>query len=266
MVIKKNDSSQNFAIIYVKTLFVFVLLSLFPFYLNCAEFSKLLVIKKIPHDVKAFTQGLAFYNDQLYESTGLYHFSTLRLIDIENGQIQKIRHLPPHLFAEGIAIFDNRLIQLTWKEKNAIIYDRESFQPINQLTYTGEGWGLCRDEQTLWMSNGSPILTQRNAENFEILKELTVTINHYPVHLINDLECVDQWIYANILRKDFIAKIDKKTGEVVALFDASQLLSFDEKKELTIESVLNGIAYRPSTQTFFLTGKNWPWMFEVQFK
>jgi glutaminyl-peptide cyclotransferase len=244
--------------------FVFLICLILP----CqAELKQLipLVIRKIPHDSKAFTQGLAIDQNQLYESTGLYGESSLRLIDLHDGHVNQIYRLPSQFFAEGLAVFDHQLIQLTWREKQAFIYQRYPFQLHHSLAYQGEGWGLCRDQQSLWMSDGTSTLVQRNAKNFAILKKLNVFLNGQLLPALNDLECVDQSIYANVWGKEWIVKIDKQTGEVESLIDASQLLTSFEKMFLSQQSVLNGIAFCPATQTFYLTGKNWPWIFEVQF-
>lgn len=224
-----------------------------------------MVIRKIPHDTQAFTQGLAIIDDQLYESTGLYGASSLRLLNIENGDVMRKHLLPPDIFGEGIAAFPQYLFQLSWKEHRTFIYERTSFKLINVMSFSGEGWGLCRDANSLWMSNGTSELTQRDAKNFALLRNLNVHMNGQPVWLLNDLECDGSDLYANIWQKDIIVRINKITGEVSGLIDVSELLSSVEKSRLGSEDVLNGIAYHPKKGTFFLTGKRWPWIFEVQF-
>jgi len=222
------------------------------------------VVTKLPHDRNAFTQGLSVEEDKLYESTGLYRHSSLRQIDPLTGAILRQQSLSPSLFAEGVATFPDVLIQITWKERRAMVYDRSSWKLLHLFLYSGEGWGLCRDGDTVWMSNGSATLTQRDRHTFAILKTLRVTLNGKPIARLNDLECCKDHLYANVWFTDWIIRINKGSGVVTGLIDASSLLSPEEKACLGPEEVLNGIAFRPQRGTFFLTGKNWPWIFEVR--
>lgn len=222
------------------------------------------IVSKLPHDTSAFTQGLAIEDDQLYESTGLYGQSSLRHLNILTGEVIRKLSLSTKIFAEGIAIFPNQIFQITWKDKQAFVYERKSLKLQHILFYSGDGWGLCRDGNTVWMSDGSSILTQRDLATFMPLKTLQVHYNDSSVHNLNDLECVGNDLYANIWQKDWIVRIDKLTGKVTAIIDASSLLSSSERMNLSVDEVLNGIAFRPSTNTFFLTGKRWPWIFEIR--
>lgn len=222
------------------------------------------VVSKLPHDLPAFTQGLAIEEDQLYESTGLYGQSSLRILDILTGKTKRRVLLTPKLFAEGIAVFPNQIIQLTWKEQQALVYDRHALKLEQQLFYTGEGWGLCRDNDTIWMSNGTSVLTQRDLSTFAPLKTLQVYLQKESLENLNDLECVGNDLYANVWQTNRIVRINKFTGEVTGIIDASSLLSDSEKANLRLDEVLNGIAFRPKTGTFFITGKGWPWIFEVR--
>lgn len=246
---------------------VFFLLIIAGLYPLSAEVERLVpvVVAKLSHQLPAFTQGLAIEDDQLYESTGLYGQSSLRKLDITTGRVLTNYLLPSDVFAEGIAAFPGQIIQLTWKEQKAIVYDRLSFQRLKVFTYSGDGWGLCRDGQTVWMSNGSSILVQRDKETFKIIKTVKVIRDSSPVNGLNDLECNGNCLYANVYPTNEIIRINKETGEVTGVIDASQLLSSQEKGKLKPEEILNGIAYRPKTGTFLLTGKEWPWIFEVQF-
>lgn len=232
--------------------------------LIAVEYLVPVVVNKLPHDRQAFTQGLAIEDDQLYESTGLYGQSSLRHLDILTGKILHKHTLSSEFFAEGLAVFPQQIIQITWNEQRAFVYARPSFQSMQTLSYSGEGWGLCRDENTMWMSNGTSTLTQRDSETFAPLKTITVKWEGKPITHLNDLECEGNHLYANIWYKDCIVRIDKTTGEVTGMIDASHLLSHQEKSLVQSEGVLNGIAYRPKTGTFFLTGKKWPWIFEVR--
>jgi glutamine cyclotransferase len=221
------------------------------------------VVAKLPHELPAFTQGLAIEDDQLYESTGLYGQSSLRILDIATGKILRKLPLTNELFAEGIAVFPHQIVQLTWRERQAFVYERKTLKLKRILFYSGEGWGLCRDENTMWMSNGTSILVQRDLSTFAPLKTLQVHVQGTPVGNLNDLECVGNELYANIWQKNWIIRINKLTGEVTGIIDASSLLSVSEKARLHVDEVLNGIAFRPKTGTFLLTGKGWPWIFEV---
>jgi glutamine cyclotransferase len=222
------------------------------------------IVAKLPHDRQAFTQGLAVEEDQLYESTGLYGQSSLRHLDILTGKILHKYSLSSAVFAEGLAAFPQRLLQITWREKQVFVYERSSLRLLQVLFYSGEGWGLCRDENKVWMSNGTSTLTQRDLQSFAILKTLDVHWKEQPITRLNDLECDGHYLYANVWQKDWLVRIDKMTGEVTGIIDGSQLLSPLEKAFLGPEEVLNGIAFRPKTGTFFLTGKGWPWIFEVR--
>lgn len=221
------------------------------------------IIRKIPHSCNAFTQGLTIEGNLIYESTGLYEQSSVRILDLQTGTMIKQTNLPPHFFGEGLAIDRNRIIQLTWRERCAIVYDKQGLQSVEKIPYEGEGWGLCKEENGIWMSNGTPNLTLRDPKTFKIKKTLTVKMNGKPIKNINDLECVGPFIYANIWKKESILRIDKKTGEVNGVIDASHLISDKEKKGMDQEYTLNGIAYNQETKTFILTGKCWPWLFEV---
>ena len=252
---------------YKKTIFLLISIFLHRFAFSESEVARLvpMVITKIAHALPAFTQGLAIDEDQLYESTGLYGQSTIRLLNISTGEVIRGSPLSSNLFGEGIAVFPDQIIQLTWKELQTIVYDRNTLKIKHILFYSGEGWGLCRDENTVWMSNGTSVLTQRNIETFSIIKTLDVHLMGRQMNDLNDLECVGNFLYANVYGKNDILQIDKLTGAVSAVIDASSLLSRGEKGRLNQNQVLNGIAFRPKNGTFFLTGKEWPWIFEVRF-
>ncbi len=222
------------------------------------------VVAEYPHDTGAFTQGLIWYEDTLYESTGRHGESTLRQVDIESGTVLRSVDVAEEYFAEGLERVGDRLIQLSWLAAEAFVYDLETFEQIDTFQYVGEGWGLCYDEEYLYMSNGSPVISIRDPETFELISEGLVTIQGAPVEKINELACVGDYIYANVWKTDFIVQIDKTNGYVVGLIDASSLLSEEAAAALTPGAdVLNGIAYNPDHETFYLTGKHWPTIFEV---
>ena len=223
------------------------------------------VLATYPHDSEAFTQGLLFYDGYFYESTGIRGRSSLREVIPETGEVLRVSRLPDEYFGEGLARVDDRLIQITWQSGRAFTYDLETFNPTGEFSYTGEGWGLCYDGANLYMSDGSATLTVRDPDTFEAVREIAVTQGGAPVTELNELECVGGDVYANVWRTDRIVRIDKESGEVVADIDASGLLSAEERQALEPNAVLNGIAYNPGDDTFFITGKLWPEVFKVRF-
>ena len=241
------------------------------------EFLQTEVLNEYPHDSGSFTQGLVFHNGLLYESAGQYGDSNLRQVNIETSEVLQQTDVEAAYFAEGLALVDDRLIQITWKEETAFIYDLETFEPVGAFDYTGEGWGLCYDGEVIWMSDGSDILTARDPDTFEVVREVTVTFEEYSLSQmvtedgralseINELECVDGSVYANVWYTDYILRIDPTNGQVTGIIGAADLLTPEEKAALPSGAVLNGIAYNDETETFLLTGKYWPKLFEVQFK
>jgi glutamine cyclotransferase len=220
------------------------------------------VLSERHHDPSAFTQGLVLDGGWLYESTGMYGESTLREVDPQTGEVKRQVDLAPELFGEGLALVGDRLLQLTWRAQIALEYEQSTFDQTSQHTYSGEGWGLCFDGERLVMSDGSSDLTFRDANTFDVLGTLPVTLDGQPVQRLNELECVDGSVYANVWQTDTIVEIDATTGRVRATIDASGLLPPGERDQA---DVLNGIAYDPETDTFLVTGKWWPKLFEVRF-
>ena len=218
------------------------------------------VLNVFPHDAQAFTQGLLWHDGNLYESTGLYGESTLRRVDLASGEALEVLALPAEFFAEGLERVGDRLIQLTWKAGAAFVYDIESFEQLDRIAYDGEGWGLCFDGRYLFMSDSTSHLSIRDAQTFELIFRGAVTLDGrlIPPQLLNELECVGDTIYANAWNTDYIFQIDKFSGDVIALIDASALLTEAERGELPAGAVLNGIAYNDESETFYITGKKWP--------
>lgn len=225
------------------------------------------VLNVYPHDDSAFTQGLLWHDGDLYESTGLYGYSTLRRVDIESGEPLESLSIDEAYFAEGLELVGDKLIQLTWQAGMAFVYDVASFDLIEIIEYEGEGWGLCYDGRYLFMSDSSAYLSLRDAETFHLIIRAAVTYQGQlvPAQLLNELECVGEHIYANAWNTDYIFRIDKWTGDVTAVIDASALMTDAEKAELAAGSVLNGIAWNPESETFYITGKKWHKLFEVTF-
>jgi len=218
------------------------------------------IVKTLPHDTHSFTQGLIYHDGMLYESTGLHDQSSLQKIDANTGIVQKVVPVSS-IFAEGLARWENRLIQLTWKRKIAFIYTLSDFSQIGTFRYDTEGWGLTADERHLIMSDGTDVIYFRNPFSFETERMIQVTLGGKPLQRINELEYVNGLIYANIWYENYIVQIDPSQGEVVGYIDATPLLRV--QPPLDQDSVLNGIAYNDETQTLYLTGKNWPAIFEV---
>ena len=221
------------------------------------------VRRSLPHDPTSFTQGLVIAGGELFESRGHYGEGSVRRLDRETGEVLAERPLAPDLFAEGLAAVGDSLLQLTWREGVAIVWDRASLTETARFGYPGEGWGLCSDGRRLYQSDGSEILTVRDPRSFAARRRITVTLEGQPLRQLNELECAEGWIYANLLGSDAIARIEPHSGRVAAVIDASGLLTPAERRAA---SVLNGIAYDAEKGVFLLTGKLWPRMFEVVFR
>ncbi len=221
-----------------------------------------IVLERFPHDGAAFTQGLAFADGVLIESIGLFGESARRRVAPASGEVISSARLDPDFFGAGLTVVDNQVIQLTWQQGTAIVSDLTTMLELSRFTYDGEGWGLCRlDDGSLVTSNGSGFLTLREAATFEVIGEIEVTLDEQPTTNLNELECVGDSIYANVWLESDILEIDAASGKVTRVIDASALLPGD----LGPDDVLNGIAYRPESNTFFLTGKRWTVMYEVSF-
>ena len=223
------------------------------------------IIAQYPHNASSFTEGLEYKDSTLYESTGLNAHSKLARVDLKTGKdILKI-DIDKKYFGEGITLLDNKIYQLTYQTEKAFLYDAKTFKKLNEFSYKGEGWGMTNDGKQLIMSNGSNNLIYRNAVTFA--EENTIAIfneNGSPLGNINELEYVDGFIYANIWQSDYIVKIDLEKRKVVARYDFSNLRNQYLAGDTNAE-VLNGIAYNPKTKNFYITGKNWPLLFEIKF-
>ena len=220
------------------------------------------VLRELSHERDAYTQGLVWWDDHLFESTGRTGESTLRRLDPRTGAVEQRIDTHPQYFGEGLALVDRRFIMLTWRAQRAYVYDRDSFEELDTYRYQGEGWGLCFDGERLVMSDGSDRLTFRDALTFEPTGTQAVRMRGQPVHDLNELECVDGAVYANVWEEDYIVRIDPATGVVTDYIDAAGLL---QGADLIGSEVLNGIAYDENSETFYITGKWWPKMFEVRF-
>lgn len=221
------------------------------------------VVHTYPHDPNAFTEGLFYLNGYLYESTGLEGHSSIRKVRLETGEVVLTRDLSPSYFGEGITYWGNRLIQLTWKSQIGFVYNLNTFAPEGQFKYPGEGWALTRNEREIIMSDGTSQLRILDPKTLHEVRRIQVTAQGKPVDQLNEVEWFQGSILANIWQTDRIARIDPKTGAVVAWIDLSGILPAGERIPGHTD-VLNGIAYDPAAGRLFVTGKLWPKLFEIR--
>ena len=220
------------------------------------------IINTFTHDPNAFTQGLVWENGHLYEGTGREGYSTLRKVELETGKVLQSIDLPAEYFGEGITIFNDKIIQLTYLSNVGFVYEKETFQKLREFNYPNEGWGITHDGKNLIMSDGTPTLYFLDPQTFERISSIDVYHNNSLLWDLNELEFVDGQIYANIWPTNRIAIIAPKTGQVTAIVDLKGLLAQrDRNREV---DVLNGIAYDPINRRLFVTGKLWPKLFEIK--
>ena len=217
-----------------------------------------------PHDSNAFTQGLILSDGKLLESTGQEGFSSLRRVELETGKVLKKIDVPRPYFAEGIALLNGKIYQLTWQHHVGFIYDAESFERVGQFNYTEEGWGLATDGKSLILSDGSNRLRFLDPSDFHVTRTINVLDGQTPVRELNELEFVQGEIYANVWHDNRIATIDPQSGRVTAWIDLSGLMPENELQDQ--EAVLNGIAYDQANNRLYVTGKLWPRLFEIRVK
>lgn len=220
------------------------------------------IVATYPHDSDAFTQGLIYDDGELYESTGLYGKSSIRKVDLETGKVLQSEKLDDRYFGEGLTLWQDRLIQLTWVAKKGIVYDRQTLEQVATFTYPTQGWGLTHNEQELILSDGSNILYFIDPDTFEPVKQLQVTENQRPIDKLNELEFVKGEIWANVWLSDYIARIDPETGNVLGWLDLTGII--DPVPTPRQDAVLNGIAYDPESERLFVTGKLWSKLFEIK--
>ncbi len=220
------------------------------------------VINTFPHDPEAFTQGLVYHDGLLYEGTGLRGQSTVRIVELETGEVTRIHHMPPEYFGEGITLIGERIIQITWKSRVGFVYDKHTLEALGTFGIATEGWGLTHDGTSLILSDGTPTLHFLDPETFMETRTVEVRDGDEAVRSINELEYIDGEVYANIWRTDLIARIDPFTGSVLGWLDLAGLKEYIDP-EAPID-VLNGIAYDDETGHLFVTGKLWPLLFEIE--
>lgn len=254
---------KNLIIIMIMTS-VFILIFLLPAAgLNLEEIEEkdYLILNRLDHDPGAFTQGLEIYKGKLYESTGLYGRSSLRLIDLNNLQIIKKIKLKSKYFGEGITILNDKIYQLTWKEETVFIYDL-NFKLLKTFSFKGEGWGLANDGKNIIMSDGSENIYFINPDDFKVKRKIQIKdSDNKAVSNINELEYHDNKIYANIWKENYIIIINPKTAEIINYLDLTKLLTEFDRRKI---NVLNGIAYYENNDSFLVGGKLWPQFFEIK--
>lgn len=223
------------------------------------------VLRAFPHDANHYTQGLDFHDGRIVESAGLYGRSALYEKALETGETLRTAQVSRNWFAEGVTVWRDRIVMLTWLERVAQVFDLQ-FNPIAQHTYRGEGWGLTHDDRQLIMSDGTATLRFRDADNFSVARELRVTDRGRPVDQLNELEYARGMIFANVWRSDRVAVIGVATGRVRAWIDLAPLKTRFAKPRTwdAREHVLNGIAYDADRDRFYVTGKCWPQLFELE--
>lgn len=224
--------------------------------------SRYRVVAEYPHDPRAFTQGLTIHDGRMYEGTGLKGLSSLRRVDLETGKVEAQMDLDGQYFGEGVACCNQTLYQFTWQNRLAILYEPESLEFVKTVRFPGEGWGLTSDGKQLILSDGSATLKYLDPATLEVTKRLPVKAARKPVSNLNELEYIDGEIWANIWYSDRIARINPETGDVVAWIDLSGL--YPLKQRPSKEYVLNGIAYDAEKKRIFVTGKNWPKLYEIE--
>jgi len=220
------------------------------------------IINVYHHDKTAFTEGLVYDGKTLYESTGLYDNSTLRQVDLTTGRILKLYRLPDEFFGEGLTLWADQLIQLTWQSRIGFVYNKKSFNQTRSFSYPREGWGITSDGQRLIMSDGSDTLYFLNPDTFEDTGSIRVMENGNPVNQLNELEYIKGKVYANIYLTSRIAIISPSTGEVTGWIDLQGLV--DRENGLGDVDILNGIAYEADRDLLIVTGKFWPELFEIK--
>lgn len=232
----------------------------FDFAINPTPVYSYQVINTYPHDTAAFTQGLVYTDNNLYEGTGLRGQSNLRRVELATGSVLQQHDLDAQYFGEGITTFNDQIVQLTWQENTGFVYDQTTFAQQDQFSYPTEGWGLTHDGTHLIMSDGSDNLYFLDPETYAEVGRISVQDQGNPIIDLNELEYIDGEIFANVWLTNFVARIDPQTGNVNSWIDLSGLLTPAEAQQA---NVLNGIAYDANNERLFVTGKFWPKLFEI---
>lgn len=220
------------------------------------------VVRELPHDPEAFTQGLLLSGGDWIESTGGYGATSIRRVEKETGKILLKKDLPEKFFGEGLAELDGNFFQLTWQSGKGFFYDVKTLETKGTFAYDGEGWGLTTDGQSLILSDGSAKLRYLDPKTFRVWGEVVVRLNGNPVEMLNELEFVEGEIFANVWHTEKILRIDPKSGAVVGVIDLAGIDAKERRRDP--EHVLNGIAYDAETGAMFVTGKCWPKIYQIR--
>lgn len=236
---------------------------------NLPTFLSYTLLNQYPHNPTAYTEGLEFIDGYIYESTGHYGRSYLRKYDLTTGKVQKEQKLSDEYFGEGLTVLNDKIYVLTWREKTGMVFDKNSFKQLKTFPiYTKEGWGMTNDGTHLIYSDGTPDIYYIDPETFKEVKRITVTDKYGPVNYINELEWIKGYIYANQWQTNYILKIDPATGEVKGQADLGNIRRQAGIPQPTADEnapeYLNGIAYDKQNNRIFITGKNWPKLFEIK--
>jgi glutamine cyclotransferase len=234
----------------------------FPDWILAAPVSSYKIVAEFPHSVDSYTEGFFYRDGFFYEGTGLKGNSAILVIDPQTGRVLQRRNLPQQFFGEGIVDWAADIYEWTWQSHICFIYDRFSLRPIGQFTYSGEGWGMTRTAKEIITSDGTATLRFRDPATFRETRHIVVKDGSIPVEPLNELEYVKGEIYANIWHSDRIARISPKDGHVIGWIDLTGLMPADRR--VSSESVLNGIAYDAQHDRLFVTGKQWPTIFEIR--
>ncbi|HBG96306.1 MAG TPA: glutamine cyclotransferase [Chromatiaceae bacterium] len=220
------------------------------------------VVASFPHDPTAFTQGLVFHAGELFEGTGLYGQSTLRRVELESGLVQQQIALPKHLFGEGITVWDDEIIQVSWRARLGIRYDRATLQRLGTFRLSGEGWGIAHDGQHWIVSDGSDTLHFLDPATQQEVRRVRVHDGPQAITRLNELEFIDGEIWANIWLSDRLVRISPADGAVIGYVDLSRLWPASRIRDP--QAVLNGIAYDAKNRRLFVTGKYWPRLYQIE--
>jgi glutamine cyclotransferase len=223
------------------------------------------VVRSFPHDPKAFTQGLEYFDGYLYEGTGQKGQSAARKVELESGKVVQEEKLHPQYFGEGLTIAQGKIFQVTWKDRQGFIYDAKTMKFIRNFTYFGEGWGLTHDPLGIIMSDGTSTLRFLETTRFQEKRRLKVVDGGVAIGNLNELEMIRGEIWANVWQTDYIARISPKEGRVLGWINLKGLLGAPNAK-MPPDAVLNGIAYDAQKNRIFVTGKLWPRVFEITVK
>lgn len=219
------------------------------------------VLARFPHDSDAFTEGLFYHDGALFESSGLVGRSEIRKVDLKTGKVLRSVKLPPSLFGEGIVDWKGEIVSVTWKARTGFRWRMRDFKRLSKFSYPGEGWGMTHNATDLILSDGTADLRFLNPQSFALRHRLRVTYRGRPLTQLNELEWVDGSIFANVWQQNAIVRIDPKTGKVTQVIDVSALTA--EADAHGEDPVPNGIAWDAKHHRLFVTGKNWPILFQI---